>query len=269
MRAVPFALNVPKSRTSAFVIHLCLSILVFSTLVAAMLVYWFPGKLFMMDGGWAGLKLVAMVDLVLGPALTLILFKPGKPGLKFDLSAIAAVQIAALAYGFYTTYNQRTVAVVFADNEFATVSAHDIKQANAALLERDVQPKPVPRAGAFDIPVLVTPAPENFGEYLADILNGFPSGHERSDLYVSINGPRDDMQPHVQPVEKLKEIGALPSIEKEINKFQLTLDEIEVYEFRARYANGYALFDPEKAVIVSYVNHTSTKSSDTVAENLE
>jgi len=220
------------SRGTAFAIHLILSLLVFSTLVAAMLVYWFPGKLFLMDGGWQGLKLVAMVDLVLGPALTLILYKPGKKNLKFDLCAIAVIQVLALGYGFYTTYNQRTVAVVFADNEFATVSAQDNKQANALLL-----------------------------------MNGFPAGHERSDQYVEIAADRDTMTAHIRDADTLAQLGALTTIENALEKKGTTLDKVEVYDFRARFADGFVLFDPDSATIVGYVSFSPSDNDQSVAEN--
>jgi len=255
------------SRGTAFAIHLILSLLVFSTLVAAMLVYWFPGKLFLMDGGWQGLKLVAMVDLVLGPALTLILYKPGKKNLKFDLCAIAVIQVLALGYGFYTTYNQRTVAVVFADNEFATVSAQDNKQANALLIEREIQPKPLPAVKPFQIPVLMTPAPENFGEYFAQLMNGFPAGHERSDQYVEIAADRDTMTAHIRDADTLAQLGALTTIENALEKKGTTLDKVEVYDFRARFADGFVLFDPDSATIRGYVSFSPSDNDQSVAEN--
>ena len=55
--------------SQAFILHLVLSLLIFSSLIYVMALYWFPGELFFLDGGWQGLKLVAMVDLVLGLSL--------------------------------------------------------------------------------------------------------------------------------------------------------------------------------------------------------
>jgi len=56
------AINVPDdnpakglSKGAAFGIHLALSLLIFSSLIAMMLLFWFPGKLFFLDGGWEGL----------------------------------------------------------------------------------------------------------------------------------------------------------------------------------------------------------------------
>jgi hypothetical protein len=56
--------------------------------------------------GFAGaeglLLLMAGIDIVVGPLLTLIVFKAGKKGLKFDLALIALAQAAFLAYGVWT-----------------------------------------------------------------------------------------------------------------------------------------------------------------------
>jgi hypothetical protein len=60
---------------------------------------WYPPPYFEVDGGWRILRILAGVDVVVGPLLTLILFKPGKPGLKFDMTCIALMQIGALVYG--------------------------------------------------------------------------------------------------------------------------------------------------------------------------
>ena len=41
---------------------------------------------------------IFLVDVVLGPGLTLMVFKPGKPGLKFDMAAIVVLQMVALSW---------------------------------------------------------------------------------------------------------------------------------------------------------------------------
>lgn len=259
--------NFTPTRGSAFTIHLALSLLVFSTLVAFMLVYWFPGDLFIMDGGWEGLKLVALVDLVLGPALTLILFKPGKPGLIKDLSIIASVQIAALAYGFYTTYNLRTVAVVFADANFATISAKDKKLADEALAKFDIQPRTLPSAKPFAIPQFMTPAAPAFDKYLENVLNGYPAAQFRNDQYVALEGQQDALRRYARTATHLENNDALEAVNKAVKKLNMTLDEVEIYDFRARFGGGYALFDPATARVIDFVSHKGTEDEALSADN--
>ncbi|MFM1892645.1 MAG: hypothetical protein RLZ44_1722, partial [Pseudomonadota bacterium] len=81
------------TRLQAFAIHLSLSLLLVGAVAGLLRWVWYPGPLFALEGGWQGLGLVALLLLVLGPLLTLILFKPGKAGLGFDLWLIALLQV--------------------------------------------------------------------------------------------------------------------------------------------------------------------------------
>ncbi|MCG6936115.1 MAG: hypothetical protein LJE73_09510, partial [Proteobacteria bacterium] len=72
----------PISRWRAFLIHLGISLVIFLILAYIILIKWYPVPFFYTDGGWQGVRIVAAVDLVLGPLLTLLVYKHGKPGLK-------------------------------------------------------------------------------------------------------------------------------------------------------------------------------------------
>ena len=265
----------PLSRSGAFTLHMALSLLVFSSLVAMMLLYWFPGKLFFIDGGWQGLKLVAMVDLVLGPALTLLLYKPNKPKLVLDMSLIAGIQIAALAYGFYTTHQQRTLAVVFADRTFFTVSASDNLKANEQLRQLDIEPQPIPKVSMLNVPLLMTPDPEsgNYDQFLSDIFNGYPGPQQRSDQYVVLADHTSAMKKHALDAQRIEDMGASALIQASLEQQTLSIDDVEFYAFKARYGDGVVIFDPETARILDYISTDglteSTTESTTVAGNSE
>jgi hypothetical protein len=256
MRALS-RLSIRPTRGVAFAIHLSLSLLVFSSLVLIMLLFWFPGELFFIDGGWEGLKLVAMVDLVLGPALTLILFKPGKPKLILDMSMIVVLQVAALAYGFYTTHQQRTVAIVYAEKGFNTLSAKDNRVADAELRALNEQPRPLPPTALLQVPLLLTPepAPGEFGKYLENMFNGYPGPQERSDQYVPLASHHDSMRGDALSRAQLADQGALEAVEKALQRQSLSAGDVEFYRFKARYANGIAVFDPAAMRIVDYVTY--------------
>ena len=95
-------------------IHLCLSLFVFAYLAYRIYYDWYPQPYFEIDGGWQGIRLVAAVDLVLGPLVTFLVFDLTKKRREiiFDLATIAVIQFGALSYGIYATYTQRPVAVV-------------------------------------------------------------------------------------------------------------------------------------------------------------
>lgn len=58
--------------------------------------------------------------------LTLIIFKTGKPGLKFDLTMIALVQFLALSWGVWNTYNERPAAIIYTLDYFTPVPAYQL-----------------------------------------------------------------------------------------------------------------------------------------------
>jgi hypothetical protein len=114
------------SRWSASGIHLLLSATIAGAVVAFMLTVWYPWPLFEAAGGSHLTLILVGVDVTLGPLITLIIFKPGKWGLKFDLAVIALMQLAALAYGIYTVYLARPVYLVYTVDRFDVVAVKDI-----------------------------------------------------------------------------------------------------------------------------------------------
>lgn len=116
------------SRLKAFSIHFAISFVIFLILLYFILVQWYPQPLFSTDGGWRVIRIIVGVDLVLGPLLTLIVFKSGKPGLKFDLAMIGLVQALALSWGVWTSYNERPAAVIYTLDFFTPVPYYQLKE---------------------------------------------------------------------------------------------------------------------------------------------
>ena len=116
------------SRFKAFAIHFSISFLIFLVLLYFILIQWYPEPLFSTDGGWRVIRIIAGVDLMIGPLLTLIVFKSGKPGLKFDLAMIALVQVLALSWGVWNTYNERPAAIIYTLDFFTPVPAYQLAE---------------------------------------------------------------------------------------------------------------------------------------------
>lgn len=112
-----FNRSVLTTKLRATGVHLCLSLLVFVYLAYLIKFDWYPDPYFLVDGGWQGIRLVAAVDLVLGPLITFLIFdlRKSRRAITFDLMTIAVIQFSALGYGIYTTYSQRPVAIVLID----------------------------------------------------------------------------------------------------------------------------------------------------------
>jgi hypothetical protein len=111
-------------RVKAALIHLALSAAVAAAVFFPIYFYWYPDVLFESAGGRDLFLLIVGVDVTLGPLITLIIFKPGKWGLVFDLVVIAIMQTAALAYGVYVLFDSRPVHIAFVKDRFEIVRAN-------------------------------------------------------------------------------------------------------------------------------------------------
>lgn len=114
------------SRWKAASIHLTLSAAIAIAVVLLMLALWYPPPYFALMGGATLVVLIVGCDVVLGPLMTLIVFRSGKKRLLFDLTTIATLQAAALAYGAYVMFEARPVFTVFAIDRFEVVAANQI-----------------------------------------------------------------------------------------------------------------------------------------------
>lgn len=98
--------------------------------IGALLIFrlWYPPPFQAIAGGLSLFVLLVSVDVVLGPALTLVAASPGKSLREFrrDLAVIVALQVAGFAYGIYTIALARPVYEVFEIDRFRVVTAADI-----------------------------------------------------------------------------------------------------------------------------------------------
>jgi hypothetical protein len=114
------------NRYSAFVLHAFVSMLFFLFLSMFVFLVWYPGELIESMGGKYMLKIIFMVDITLGPLLTLIIFNPKKKSLKLDMCIIFLCQIIFMLYGAWSIFISRPAYIVFDENHFSVVAANEI-----------------------------------------------------------------------------------------------------------------------------------------------
>jgi len=126
------------TRWKAAGLHFLICLLVAASVVLLMLAIWYPRPLFEAMGGERLVKILIAVDVLIGPLVTLIIFTPAKPLhlIRFDLTVIACLQLAALTFGVYVVFEARPVYVVFAGDRFEVTTANDIQPAERAKVTR-------------------------------------------------------------------------------------------------------------------------------------
>jgi hypothetical protein len=127
------------NRYRAGLVHFAISLSVAFLVFVVIRLLWYPGPLFERGGGFDLLLVIITVDVTVGPLLTLIVFVPGKRGLRFDLTTIVVLQLAALAYGWYALVESRPVWIVFVKDRFELVRAIDIEDADRAKAAAEFQ----------------------------------------------------------------------------------------------------------------------------------
>ena len=120
-----------KDKLKASLMHLGLSILLVGLVIGSLLFFFFPLLFIGISDFKEVSTLIISIDLILGPLLTFVVFKPKKKTLKFDLSVIAAIQLSALAYGAFALYQVHPVYITFNIDRFTIVSAKDAKPEKA------------------------------------------------------------------------------------------------------------------------------------------
>jgi len=108
--------------------HLGVSLAI--ALVCAALVFglWYPYPYGTLASGRELFLILVAVDVVMGPALSLVVYDPRKPRSELvrDIGVIVLLQLAALAYGLYSVTQARPVWLAFEGDRFRVVSVPDI-----------------------------------------------------------------------------------------------------------------------------------------------
>lgn len=101
-------------------------------LLAVVMVFyvWYPSPLAKANDVSHIFLMMLAIDIIVGPLLTLLVYKEGKKTLKSDLSVIILIQVSAFLYGFYTIAQGRPAWLVFYHDRFDQVTVVEISQKN-------------------------------------------------------------------------------------------------------------------------------------------
>jgi len=87
---------------------------------------WYPGEYFAVFGVRNQFLLLILASLVLGPALSAMVYKPGKKGLAIDLGVLVALELAAVITASSLLYARQPYYLVFAVDRFEAVSRLEV-----------------------------------------------------------------------------------------------------------------------------------------------
>ncbi|MCC6374791.1 MAG: hypothetical protein IT465_08280 [Moraxellaceae bacterium] len=114
------------TRWKASFIHLIISFFVVGTVAAYIIYFWYPLPLMHMAKADQLLLMIGGIDLIVGPLLTLLVYKHGKKTLRMDLTVIAVIQAVFLSMGLYTMFQSRPVFLVATSKRFDMIFVNEI-----------------------------------------------------------------------------------------------------------------------------------------------
>ncbi len=188
------------TKKKAFLIHLSISTAVVGSVLAIIYFLWYPDPYLRMSGAFKVIGMLVGVDLILGPSLTLMLYKPKKPRLVFDLSVIAIIQLSALIYGTASIYEERPYYMVFVVDRFEVVPQKDI---NESLIEAGVL-KAKPWAAPILAVALLPQDRDEQQKLLMELLEGKPDIERRPEYWSPYEEHIDAVRARAKPLGGLK-----------------------------------------------------------------
>lgn len=126
-----------KAKLKAFAYHVGISAAVVALALGLVYGLWYRSPFAFVEDVYKITLILACVDVVIGPLLTLVVYNPAKKSLKFDLAMIGVMQFAALAYGLVTLHSARPIYSVYADGKFWSVTAPDYEAEEMAKVPKD------------------------------------------------------------------------------------------------------------------------------------
>ncbi|MBK6375898.1 MAG: hypothetical protein IPF61_02750 [Xanthomonadales bacterium] len=190
------------SRWKAASIHLSISIAVGLLVFALLFLVWFPQPYFNAAGGQHLILVLLGVDLVLGPMLTLILFKSGKNGMLFDLCMIGLMQSAALVYGMHVITESRPAFVVAAIDRFNVITPADLDPSDLA-----EGTKPEFRSLSWTGPKIIAAQLPQSGEERTHLMFQGPGGKDVQNYpkyYVDYHEEAQNLRMRAKPITSLR-----------------------------------------------------------------
>ncbi|WP_430388228.1 TfpX/TfpZ family type IV pilin accessory protein [Dyella sp. 20L07] len=203
------------SRWKAASIHLAISFALALGVAGLLYFLWFPQPYFIAAGATGLMLLIISVDVVIGPALTLVVFNGAKPKreLCLDLSIIGVLQAIAFAYGLFVICQARPIFVVAAVDRLNVVMANELTDADLAkgrALEF--------RRRSWTGPTLIGAKPDttNTIELALQALSGGKDIDRLPQYYVSYEQVADNLLARAHPLSMLK--GTTPAQQSYIQK---------------------------------------------------
>lgn len=249
------------TRFQAFGIHLGISATILSIFLSIVLFIWYPQPFFSVEGLIHVVWVLIGVDVVLGPTLTLIIFKSGKPGLKRDLSIIAGIQVLFFLYGAHTIYIERPAFAVIYDSDYfdvlPTAEMQPIEQIDPALGYSSLTG---PQIVYADIPTDL----KELKKILEDMKKGGPAISHRTEYYRPLKGFIQHKYKFSRNLDELQQIAENSDIISKFKaKYGARIDDFAYFPIIGKASSRLLVIDKNKQSLIDYIDINPNKKVTT------
>ncbi|WP_104487968.1 TfpX/TfpZ family type IV pilin accessory protein [Acinetobacter indicus] len=238
-----------SKRLYFFLSHLLLSFLVALLVIGLVFFIWYPSPLATAVGVTHIFLMLLVIDVILGPFLGLLVYKEGKKTLKFDLSVIILIQIAALCYGVYSIEQGRPAWLVYNVDRFELVRKNELVDSNIQQAQPQFQQaswfKPQYAAAEF-----AKDTQQRNDEMFAEVFSGI-SIAQRPERYVELTQAKTQIQQRVLPLKELEQYNSKAEVEKTLAKYPNADAWVPL---KANTVDMVVLVNKEKAEVVKIVD---------------
>lgn len=243
-----------KTRFLAFLVHLSISIVV--ALVAAALVFFvlYPDYLPGLSGVGPLFTLMLVVDVVLGPVITFIVFDRRKKELTRDLIIVGVIQFAALFYGVHTLYIARPVYIVFNVDRFDVIYANDLTEERLA----KVQDPHFQRLPAWGVVMIAARRPADPKARQEILFNALSGGDDLKDLpqhYVPYSQEKNTVVAKLKSLDDLEkfnpnQLGKVAAVKSMYPNYAATVGYLPL---KGKTGDLVVIVDKKTAKVLAYV----------------
>lgn len=224
--------------------------------MAASLVFfvWYPSPYGQISGGRELFGLLVVVDVIIGPLITLVIFNQSKTRrhLVMDFTVVGLLQLAALMYGLWSVFAARPVHLVFEYHRMAVVHAVDIEPEALAKAPAELQTLPLTGPTLLSLRPLGG-ADEQFDSIIKTV-GGIPQAAQPA-LWQPYDAARADILRESRPAAQLKE--RFPqhadTIDQAVARTGLPLDQLHTLPLLSRKTAWTVLIDAQTAQPVGFV----------------
>jgi hypothetical protein len=243
---------VVKNKLRAFSLHLIVSVILAAMSAALVFYFWFPYPYREISGGRELFSLIVMVDVILGPLITFVVFNPSKSRKEkiLDFSVIGFLQLGALLYGLWSVAQARPVYMVFEYNRLRVVHVADVPPELLDKAGPPYQTLPMTKAGLLSLrPMAVAEQMQ----MTMGALSGLPLA-ARPELWQPYDSAHSEILEQSKPAKQLLEQFAqqAPTINAAIAETGRPVAHLRYLPLLSRGTVWTALIDAESALPVGF-----------------